>query len=202
MLVLVTRPVLFCCLELLLQNPVEALRLTTSSKVRHLIAVSAEAGQNMISILSSLQDQGLLEAFLPWDFDALFVSTTVLISIRFINGALLSDKTQCLEKAFEEFEYMIACGNDVSRHRVRELRTLEGMLVGCKDAEVARASARATAGRQLGICRTEGGRMDQRHGRTEPQIFAQFADPNGDRNGSESSVTEGARRSKIEHVIC
>lgn len=141
----------------------------------------------MLNIVLSLQDQGLLEAFLPWDFDALFVSTTVLILVRFINGALLSDGTECLKKAFEVFEYMIVCGNDVARHRVKELRTLEEMLVRCKDAEVARASARATAGRQLGVCRTEGSGIDQHHDCTEPQVFAQVADPNGDGNGFESS---------------
>lgn len=128
LVVLVTRPILLCCLELLLQDPIEASHLVSSAKVRHLISVSSEAAQNMSSILSSLQEQGLLDTFLPWDFDALFVSTTVLILIRGIDGTLLAQAANHSDSAFVLFEYMAVCGNDVAAHRIRELRALEAML--------------------------------------------------------------------------
>jgi proline utilization trans-activator len=142
LVVLVIRPILFCCLELRLQSPADASHLTTSPKVRHLLSVSSEAAQNMIGALSSLQEQGLLESFLPWDFDALFVSTTVLILIRFIDSRMLATESSLLSDAFALFEYMARCGNDVAAHRNRELRGLRDML------EVITATSGQQSGRQ------------------------------------------------------
>lgn len=82
----------------------------------------------MIGILSSLQEQGLLETFLPWDFDALFVSTTVLLLIQFIDNTMLAPESSLLSEAFALFEYIARCGNDVAAHRIRELRELRNML--------------------------------------------------------------------------
>ncbi|KAF3037290.1 hypothetical protein E8E11_004265 [Didymella keratinophila] len=82
----------------------------------------------MISILSSLQEQGLLETFLPWDFDALFVSTTVFILIEFIDSTMLTSDSTHLGDAFKMFEYMAGCGNNIAAHRIRELRGLRTML--------------------------------------------------------------------------
>jgi len=128
LVVLVIRPILFCCLELHLRSPADASHLTASAKVRHLINVSSDAAQSMISILSSLQEQGLLENFLPWDFDALFVSTFVLILIQFIDSTIRTPDSTHLGDAFKMFEYMAGCGNDIAAHRVRELRGLRTML--------------------------------------------------------------------------
>lgn len=96
----------------------------------------------MLTILTSLREQGLLETFLPWDFDALFVSTTVLVLIRFFDSASLPPSVDCLDKAFALFDYMIAFGNDIAAHRVRELKALEDMLEGCGAASVQREISR------------------------------------------------------------
>lgn len=125
---LVIRPILFCCLELVLQDRSEASHLTTSTKLRHIITVSSEAAHNMLSILSRLHEQGLLETFLPWDFDALFVSTTVLILIQFIDGKTNSSEADRLDDAFKLVEHMASCGNDVAAHRMHELHVLGNML--------------------------------------------------------------------------
>jgi hypothetical protein len=81
----------------------------------------------MLSILLKLREQGLLESFLPWDFDALFVSTTVLILIQFIDGTMLTSDSTYLGDAFSMFECMAECGNDIAAHRIRELRGLQTM---------------------------------------------------------------------------
>lgn len=68
------------------------------------------------------------ETFLPWDLDALFVSTTVLIVTRFVDSTLLDDRTLWLEKAFTLMETMVAGGNRIADYRMRELRRLDEML--------------------------------------------------------------------------
>jgi hypothetical protein len=70
---------------------------------------------------------GIAESFLPWDFDALFVSTTILILIHFIDSSLVTG-TDHLDKAFTLFEYMIAAGNDIAAHRITEMRRLDTLL--------------------------------------------------------------------------
>lgn len=105
--------------------------------------MSLEASQKILTILESLQDQGLLgkpvlrnrsiplmplETFLPWDLDALFVSTMVLIVTRFVDSTLLDDRKLWLEKAFALMDTMIAGGNRIADYRMRELRRLDEML--------------------------------------------------------------------------
>ncbi|KAF3009976.1 hypothetical protein E8E13_011301 [Curvularia kusanoi] len=128
MVLLVIRPILFCCLERTLQAPIEASRLIASNKVRQIISLSSETALNMLNMLEGLKDQGLLETFLPWDFEALFVTTSTLILIGVIDSTLLPEDTSHTEKIPVLFEYMIASGNDVAAHRDKELRWLKTML--------------------------------------------------------------------------
>ncbi|KAF3046110.1 hypothetical protein E8E12_011155 [Didymella heteroderae] len=127
-IVIVTRPLLFCCMKKVFESQQQVVPLISSPKIRKVLHMSLEASQKILSILESLQDQGLLETFLPWDLDALFVSTTVLIVTRFVDLTLLDDRSLWLEKAFALMEIMIAGGNRIANHRIRELRRLDEML--------------------------------------------------------------------------
>lgn len=69
-----------------------------------------------------------LETFLPWDLDALFVATMVLIVTRFVDSTLLDDRTSWLEMAFALMNNMIDGGNRIADYRMRELRRLDEML--------------------------------------------------------------------------
>jgi proline utilization trans-activator len=107
--------------------------------------MSLEASQKILSILESLQDQGLLgkdfinaclnkcahlylETFLPWDLDSLFVSTMVLILTRFVDASLMENQAAWLEKAYGFLETMVSSGNRIAAFRVIELRKLDEML--------------------------------------------------------------------------
>jgi proline utilization trans-activator len=106
--------------------------------------MSLEASQKILSILESLQDQGLLgnnisksckaslakhcvETFLPWDLDSLFVSTMVLILTRFVDASLLDNQSAWLDKAYSFLETMVSSGNRIAAFRVIELRKLDEM---------------------------------------------------------------------------
>jgi len=68
------------------------------------------------------------ETFLPWDLDALFVSTMVLVLTRFVDTSLLKEETGWLYKAYGFLESMVASGNRIAAFRVIELRRLDEML--------------------------------------------------------------------------
>lgn len=85
----------------------------------------------------------ITESFLPWDFDALFVSTTILILIHFIDFSLVIG-TDHLDKAFTLFEYMIAAGNDIAAHRITEMRRLDTLLA--EHASASRQQAQESTG--------------------------------------------------------
>ncbi|KAJ4369216.1 hypothetical protein N0V83_006301 [Neocucurbitaria cava] len=127
-IVVVTRPLLFCCLKKIFESPREVQPLISSKKIRSLLNMSLEASQKILNILESLQDQGLLETFLPWDLDSLFVSTMVLILTRFVDSSLMDNQTSYLDKAYIFLETMISNGNRIAAFRVIELRKLDEML--------------------------------------------------------------------------
>ncbi|KAF1929423.1 uncharacterized protein M421DRAFT_61128 [Didymella exigua CBS 183.55] len=126
--VIVTRPLLFCCMKKVFESPQQVVPLISSSKIRKMLHMSLEASQKILEILESLRDQGLLEVFLPWDLDALFVSTMVLILTRFVDSTLLDDRTLWLEKALALMETIVVGGNRIADYRMRELRRLDEML--------------------------------------------------------------------------
>ncbi|CAO2651315.1 Nn.00g096120.m01.CDS01 [Neocucurbitaria sp. VM-36] len=127
-IVVVTRPLLFCCLKKIFESPREVQPLISSRKMRSLLHMSLEASQKILNILESLHDQGLLETFLPWDLDSLFVSTMVLILTRFVDFSLMDNQSSYLDKAYSFLETMISSGNRIAAFRNIELRKLDEML--------------------------------------------------------------------------
>jgi proline utilization trans-activator len=68
----------------------------------------------------------------------------VLIVTRFVDSILLDNRTPWLEKAFELLVAMVAGGNRIADHRMRELHRLDEML-----AEYAALQGRAPLSDQL-----------------------------------------------------
>ena len=126
------------------ESPREVQPLVSSLKIRHLLCMSLESSQKIIDILEILHDQGLLgivlshsampwtdhdtETFLPWDLDALFVSTVVLILTRFIDHSLMDGQKPYLDKAYSFFKTIVSSGNRIAGFRHVELRKLDEML--------------------------------------------------------------------------
>ena len=70
----------------------------------------------------------IIETFLPWDLDALFVSTMVLILTRFVDFSLMDNQTGHLDKAYGFMETIVSSGNRIAAFRNVELHKLEEML--------------------------------------------------------------------------
>ncbi|KAG9185312.1 hypothetical protein G6011_07856 [Alternaria panax] len=73
-------------------------------------------------------DERFKETFLPWDLDALFVSTMILILMRFVDFSLMDNQKGHLDKAYGFMETIVSGGNRIAAFRNVELRKLEEML--------------------------------------------------------------------------
>ncbi|KAJ4269545.1 hypothetical protein NW762_001209 [Fusarium torreyae] len=89
-----------------------------------------ESAQQILRILSSLSDQGLLETFLRFDQDATFTATIAIIMAAAIDSSLLQDPTPWTQRAFAIFDEMSSRGNLVAGMVASELKQLEGLLKG------------------------------------------------------------------------
>ncbi|KAF6831213.1 C6 transcription factor [Colletotrichum plurivorum] len=128
-IVLATRPLLFCFLKIRFESESKCAELLGSSQtVRNLMQMCIESSQQMVSILECLQSQGLLESFLPFDLEAIFVSAGCLILGPAIDPQTFDNQSFALEKAYGVFDEMIVAGNVVANFQKTELQQLEGML--------------------------------------------------------------------------
>ncbi|KIW77665.1 hypothetical protein Z517_07497 [Fonsecaea pedrosoi CBS 271.37] len=128
-IVLTTRPILYTFLESKLrQSNINLVELLQSGSVRTLLQMCIESAQQMITILSALQDHSLLESFLPFDLDAAFTSAIALLMAATVDPSLLKDCSPWLQRAHAVFDEMISRGNRVARMIKSELQQLENIL--------------------------------------------------------------------------
>ncbi|KAK5807381.1 hypothetical protein VI817_001639 [Penicillium citrinum] len=126
-IVLATRPLLFCFLKIRFESPENCVEvLNTSRTVRNLIQMCMDSSQQIICILRSLQTEGLLESFLSFDLESIFVSTVVLLIGPAID--MRWSYPIWLEKAYAIFEEIIESGNLIAKFRRSELHLLDELL--------------------------------------------------------------------------
>ncbi|RMZ77412.1 hypothetical protein DV738_g4369, partial [Chaetothyriales sp. CBS 135597] len=128
-IVLTTRPLAFSLLDRRLRNP----NRTTDyycppGSIRTLLKTCNESAQQMLHILSSLQTQGLLESFLPFDLESVFISTIILIMSTAIDPSLLEGHEAWSKVAYSIFDEMASRGNAIAQLRERELKKLASVL--------------------------------------------------------------------------
>ncbi|KAL4896848.1 Zn(II)2Cys6 transcription factor [Aspergillus ambiguus] len=128
-IVLATRPLLFCFLKMKLQDPALRVRPLTFSTISHkLLQVCVDSAQQMLSILGSLQNQSLLDSFLPFDLESTVVSTFVLLVLPAVDHCLLDESDNWLRKSCTILDEMIFRGNRIAAYRKSELDQLSSML--------------------------------------------------------------------------
>ncbi|KAM0218684.1 hypothetical protein ACHAQD_006810 [Fusarium lateritium] len=89
-----------------------------------------ESAQQILRILSSLSEQGLLETFLRFDQDATLTATIALLMAAAIDSSLLPDHTPWTQRAYAILDEMGSRGNLVATMVASELKQLEGLLRG------------------------------------------------------------------------
>ncbi|KAF4337853.1 proline utilization trans-activator [Fusarium beomiforme] len=114
----------------LMQHQVALMHWLQSESVKGLVQMCTESAQQILRILSSLSDQGLLETFLRFDQDAAFTATIALLMAAAIDSSLLPDHTPWTHRAYALFDEMNSRGNLVANMVASELKQLEDLLKG------------------------------------------------------------------------
>ncbi|CEI70189.1 hypothetical protein FVEN_g1282 [Fusarium venenatum] len=128
-IILTTRPLLYTFLLSRLGHlEVALMHWLQSESVMGLVQMCTESAQQILRILSSLSDQGLLETFLRFDHDATFTATIALLMAAAIDSSLLPDHTPWTQRAYALFDEMCSRGNPVANMVASELQQLEGLL--------------------------------------------------------------------------
>ncbi|KAI1610690.1 hypothetical protein EDD36DRAFT_489966 [Exophiala viscosa] len=129
-IVLTTRPILYSFLQGRMEQ--SDANMNTSNhpfkSVRTLLQMCIESAQQMLSILSTLQDHGLLESFLPFDLDATFTSSIALLMAARVDPSLSKDRLHWSQRSSEVLDEMISRGNLVAKLIKLELQQLEAIL--------------------------------------------------------------------------
>ncbi|RJE18722.1 hypothetical protein PHISCL_08937 [Aspergillus sclerotialis] len=128
-MVLATRPLLICFLQIRFHSPESCVEsLNSSANVRKLLQVCVDSAQHMLNILTCLHEQSLLDTFLPFDLDSTFVSAVILSIASFTDPSLVDDRTAWLQKTNIILDEMISRGNLIADFRKSELGQLTRML--------------------------------------------------------------------------
>lgn len=128
-IVLTTRPLLFGFLQSKLgQSSIKMNEMRRSGSVRKLLQMCLESAQQMLLILTAVQDHGLLENFLPFDLDATFTSTIALLMAATVDPSLIKELAPWLSRAFSVLDEMISRGNMVAKLTKIELQQLQDIL--------------------------------------------------------------------------
>ncbi|RMJ28715.1 hypothetical protein PHISP_00464 [Aspergillus sp. HF37] len=157
-MVLATRPVLFCVLKIRLQsadNSIESLN--SSPNVRKLLQVCIESARQMVNILTVLQEQDLLDSFLPFDLESTFVSATVIVTAAATDFSLLDDWNSLLRKTYCILDEMTSRGNLVAGFRKWELEQLaitSSQLSASRTGPVADSAAEGRPGKGISRLQT------------------------------------------------
>ncbi|RGP59949.1 hypothetical protein FLONG3_11042 [Fusarium longipes] len=128
-IILTTRPLLYTFLLSRLGHlEVALMHWLQSESVKGLVQMCTESAQQILRILLSLSEQGLLETFLRFDHDATFTATIALLMAAAIDPSLLPDHTPWTQRAYAIFDEMSTRGNPVANMVASELQQLEGLL--------------------------------------------------------------------------
>ncbi|CAJ0554730.1 Ff.00g132430.m01.CDS01 [Fusarium sp. VM40] len=128
-IVLATRPLLLCFLKVRFETPdAIAEALNSSQTVWNLIKMCVDSSYQMINILGCLQSQGLLEAFLPFDLESLFVSSFNLLIAPVLDPRFSEHDAIFRHKTSIIFNEMVSKGNLIAVFRRSELQQLDDML--------------------------------------------------------------------------
>ena len=126
---LTTRPLAFSFLDRRLQDHAQTPhKVILRGSAQVLLRMCVDSAQKMIQILVALKNEGLLESFLPFDLEAVFIAAMILIMGKVIDTRLLEDETFWTEAAYTILDEMISCGNMVAVMRKQELKHLTEVL--------------------------------------------------------------------------
>ncbi|KAK5087789.1 hypothetical protein LTR05_002004 [Lithohypha guttulata] len=128
-IVLTTRPLLFSLFKKRLEAEATSSNIIVSiQRLRVLHQMCADSSERSLTILSVLQSQDLLAAFIPFDLESAFCSGIIALMASFLDPLLIDDLSAELEKVHRIIDDLTIKGNLIAYHRKAELEQLHTML--------------------------------------------------------------------------
>ncbi|KAH7052257.1 fungal-specific transcription factor domain-containing protein [Macrophomina phaseolina] len=93
--------------------------------IQSLLTACADSAKKVLTILSALLEQGLLDCFLPFDLDSLFSSATALLLMDAIVPARRNPDGSYMATTRRLLDAMVLRGNQLATYRVKELEHME-----------------------------------------------------------------------------
>ncbi|KAF2138418.1 uncharacterized protein K452DRAFT_255887 [Aplosporella prunicola CBS 121167] len=102
--------------------------------VRILLQVCYESARKIVTVLRALQEQSLIESFIPFDLESALSAGMAIAMTNTVSPAISSDAEDLLHTVYDVLDEMGFKGNLVASVRLSELRHLEFMLGEAKAA--------------------------------------------------------------------
>ncbi|KAL2814983.1 hypothetical protein BJX63DRAFT_391053 [Aspergillus granulosus] len=137
-IMLATRPFLFILIERRANS--EAAWMEIPTPVQLLLQICVESAKKSLFILDSLQEQNLLESFLPFDLEITVSAALVITMASLVSPSLLGNHTGFLGTVSSILNQMIQHGNLIAADQKRELDKLEELCANMKTSRAAQRS--------------------------------------------------------------
>ncbi|KAL4950991.1 Zn(II)2Cys6 transcription factor [Aspergillus filifer] len=124
-IMLATRPFMFSLVETRVTS--ENVTVAVPKPIQLLLQICLESSKKTVNILSALQDQSLLEWFLPFDLESAVSAGLVITMASLVCPDLINDHTRLLQTLSGLLDEMISKGNLIAEDQKRELNELEGL---------------------------------------------------------------------------
>ncbi|KAM3451321.1 hypothetical protein NHJ6243_009619 [Beauveria neobassiana] len=112
--------------------------LASSETARNMLSMCLESSLQIITIITALDEQDLLETFLPFDLEALHTSATNIIVASVVLPEPANGFASGLQKAFAAFDRFSTSGNLIAQAEQVELWQLQQLAQQIVEAEAAR----------------------------------------------------------------
>ncbi|OGM49651.1 hypothetical protein ABOM_001871 [Aspergillus bombycis] len=124
-IMLATRPFLFSLLEKQLGSGDNATPIPAA--IKFLLQMCLESAKKTIYILRALQDQSLLETFLPFDLDSAVSAGLVIYMAAFVSLHSIEEQSRLRDTLFDILDHLISEGNLVAVDHKMALEQLDGL---------------------------------------------------------------------------
>ncbi|KAK4866825.1 hypothetical protein LT330_007988 [Penicillium expansum] len=130
-IMLATRPFLFMLVEIRAKGTDPQTEVPTP--IQLLLQICLESAKKTSQILGSLQDQNLLECFLPFDLESAVSAALVVTMASLVDLPLIANRTSYLDLLLSVLDQMIDHGNLIALDKKRKVHQLESLCVKLKD---------------------------------------------------------------------
>ncbi|CAI7628261.1 unnamed protein product [Penicillium palitans] len=131
-IVLATRPFLFMLVEIRAKGTDP--QTEVPAPIQLLLQICLESAKKTSQILGSLQEQNLLECFLPFDLESTVSAGLVVTMASLVDLPLIANRKSYLDMLLSVLDRMIDHGNLIALDKKSKIHQLESLCVNLKDS--------------------------------------------------------------------